>query len=319
MWFPSAPICVCACACVVISPNAVPGPLGQQPCLALRLWKASAQPKRSRRFMVTTLFLLHASCRLFFRGDAAPDKRLFSCFGAAVVPWGYSCCRGLWGEDAGRPGRAALARMLAAFYPLCSGLPTSARGNQRKRISTPQHAVPNTSRGVRGASIRSLRYVLLCRGGVWNIHPHSPFQRCFLPLRAASWLALSAGYFGSQHPAVASSSTVCRGSFGKARGALAKAEGLAVAAGGGELWRGDNDQPLGREDGGVLGWHTPDTVSWEARLLLQMLALHAVSRSQGNTSPCPYCSPRWTSLFETTWINVKIGQINARRFMMAKW
>lgn len=128
---------VCVCVCVVISPNAVPGPLGQQPCLALWLWKASAQPKRSRHFMVTTLFLLHASCRLLCPGDAAPDKRLFSCFGAAVVPGGYSCCRGTVGEDAGRLGRAASAGMLAAFHPLCSRLSTSARSNQRKRICTP--------------------------------------------------------------------------------------------------------------------------------------------------------------------------------------
>lgn len=99
-----------------------------------------------------------------------------------------------------------------------------------------------------------------------------------IALLAASRLAPLAGCFGS-----------CR--FGKVRGALAKAEGLAVAAGDGKLGRGDDDQPLGHEDRGALDWHDPGTVSCEARLLLHMLALHVVSRSQGNISPCPYCSP----------------------------
>lgn len=231
MWFPftpgfssSAPICVCG-----YQPKCGSRTLGGAalPCLMALKGLCSA------KFMVTTLFLLHASCRLLCWGDAAPDMRLFSCFGAAVLPGGLL---GAMGEDTGRVCRAALAWMLAAFHPLCGGLPTSATGNRRRRVCTPQHATANTNRGSWGASICSLLHVLLCHGGVWNSHPpRSPFHRCFFPLLAASGLALSAGYLGSQHPVVPSSNTGCRHHFSEAGGTLTKAEGLAAAAGGDEF------------------------------------------------------------------------------------
>lgn len=68
------------------------------------------------------------------------------------------------GEDAARLGGAALVRMLASFHPYCRGHPTSARGNQKKRICTPQHAVANTNRSTQRAS--SLLYAVLHGGGV---------------------------------------------------------------------------------------------------------------------------------------------------------
>lgn len=95
MWFPftpgfssSAPICVCG-----YQPKCGSRALGGAvlPCLMAPKGLCSA------KFMVTTLFLLRASCRLLCWGDAAPDMRLFSCFGAAIVPGGYSCCWGPWG------------------------------------------------------------------------------------------------------------------------------------------------------------------------------------------------------------------------------
>lgn len=83
------------------------------------------------------------------------------------------------GQDAARPGGAALVGMLPTSHPLCLGLPTSARGNQKKRICTPQLAVVSTNRGTQRAS--SLLYVVL------------QFHSRFLPLLAASWLPSHTG------------------------------------------------------------------------------------------------------------------------------
>lgn len=118
-------------------------------------------PRTAKKIPGTTLFLLRASHRLLCPGDAAPDKRLWSCF-EAVVSWGYSCCWG-WavGEDASRWGRAALAGMLAPSHTLCRGLLTSAGGSQRIRDCVPQHIVANTNRGMRRASVRSLCSVVV--------------------------------------------------------------------------------------------------------------------------------------------------------------
>lgn len=68
------------------------------------------------------------------------------------------------GEDASRPGRAALVGRLPTFHVLWCCLPTSARENQKKRIYTPQHAVANTDRSTERSS--SLLYVVLHCGGV---------------------------------------------------------------------------------------------------------------------------------------------------------
>lgn len=68
------------------------------------------------------------------------------------------------GEDAARPGGAALVGMLPNFHPYCQRLPASARGNQKKRICTPQHAVANTNMGTQRAS--SVLCVVLHGGGV---------------------------------------------------------------------------------------------------------------------------------------------------------
>lgn len=52
---------------------------------------------------------------------------------------------GAMGEDADRLGRAALAGMLTAFNPLYWALPTSAWGNQKRRVYTPQYTVARLS------------------------------------------------------------------------------------------------------------------------------------------------------------------------------
>lgn len=88
----------------------------------------------------------------------------------AASACGAGCCQA---------GGAALVGMLPTSHPLCLGLPTSARGNQKKRICTPQLAVVSTNRGTQRAS--SLLYVVL------------QFHSRFLPLLAASWLPSHTG------------------------------------------------------------------------------------------------------------------------------
>lgn len=110
----------------------------------------------------------------------------FLLFWSSCCTWGLFLLLGAVREDTGRVCRAALVWMLTAFHTLCWVPPTSATGNQRRRVCTSQHAVANTNRGSWGASICSLLHVLLCHGGVWNSHPPIPLSigpsfPCWLP------------------------------------------------------------------------------------------------------------------------------------------
>lgn len=55
-------------------------------------------PRAARKIPGTTLFLLRASPRLLCPGDAAPDKRLCSCFEQLYLGGIPAAGAGLWGR-----------------------------------------------------------------------------------------------------------------------------------------------------------------------------------------------------------------------------
>lgn len=73
------------------------GPWGSSLALPYGSGRALHSQKDRSDLQLPPWFLLHASRRLLCRGDAVPDKKLFSCFGAAVVPAGIPAAGGYGG------------------------------------------------------------------------------------------------------------------------------------------------------------------------------------------------------------------------------